>query len=137
MKNFRSIITGLLLLTSGLAFGQTTDSIKMKIVGKWLLVKHTLVEHLKIVDKLTPDTKDTYEFKNDGAYRNTTTNKFGTVIVLGHWRISSDGKSIETYNNKFLPPSDHTGTTINNDADHPLKIIKLTLNEFVPNECLL
>ncbi len=131
-RTVAQILTILLILTTATVHGQSTDSIKAQIIGKWLLVKHTLLENKKTVDKLTSDTKNIFEFKKDGTYKNTSTNKFGTVITVGKWKVSADKKAIDTYDNKFLPPWDKNAIC----ADHPLNIIKLNKFEFVTNECL-
>ena len=81
------LILTVCLLFAISAFGQTTDSIKVKIIGKWTLIKQTIIENNEIKDILTADTKQIYEFKADGTYKFTMTNKFGTCIAVGNWRI--------------------------------------------------
>lgn len=93
-----------------------------------------LVENGKSVDKFNSDSKINYEFKADGTYKLTSSFKFkgkwDTVVTIGQWKISSDNKKIELFNNKFLPPHDKDGTC----ADHPLPIKKLTATDFVTEE---
>ncbi len=130
MKFLQTII---LFLFSTLLFGQTSEP-KTNIVGKWTMVKHTLLENDKTVDKLNADGKIVYEFNADGTYKLTSSfkyqGKWDTVVTVGKWKISSDKKSIELFNNKFLPPHDKDGTC----ADHPLIIKKLTATDFVTEE---
>jgi hypothetical protein len=131
MKHLQTFI---LLFFSAVLFGQTTDK-KTNIVGKWVMVKHMLVENTKTVDKLNGDAKIAYEFKADGAYILTSSfkykGKWETVVTVGKWKISADNKKIELFNNKFLPPNDKDGIC----ADHPLIIKKMTATEFVTEEC--
>lgn len=98
------------------------------------MVKHTLVENSKTVDKFNSDAKIVYEFSIDGSYKLTSAfkyqGKWDTVVTVGKWKISSDNKNIELFNNKFLPPHDKDGTC----ADHPLVIVKLTATDFVTKE---
>jgi hypothetical protein len=123
----------LIFIFSSHAFSQSIADVRgVKIIGKWLLVRHTLKEKRRTVDKLTPDTKNIYEFKKDGTYRNIFTNDSGTVITVGKWKISPDGKQILTRDNHFLPPHNKDGAV----ADRPLNIFKLTSTDFVTNECL-
>ena len=130
MRHFHIII---LLFFYTTLFGQTSDS-KNNIVGKWTMVKHTLLEKGKTVDKLNGDAKIIYEFKADGTYKLTSSfkykGKWDTVVTIGKWKISTDKKNIELFNNKFLPPHDKDGTC----ADHPLVIKKLTAMDFVTEE---
>jgi len=130
MKHLQTII---LLLFSTLLFGQTSDP-KTSIVGKWTMFKHILVENGKPVDKFNSDAKIVYEFNVDGTYKLTSAfkyeGKWDTFVTVGKWKITSDKKKVELFNNKFLPPHDKDGTS----ADHPLTIKKMTSTEFVTEE---
>ncbi len=131
MKN---IIFFLLFFTSLVAFGQVSDSIKVKITGKWAMTKHVLPTADEAMNKIIKETKSTYEFKSDGSYSHTFSQiyegKLYTVVKEGHWKISSDKKEITLFNSKFLPPHDKNGIV----GDHHLVIIKLSKTEFVTNE---
>ncbi|MBK9401175.1 MAG: hypothetical protein IPN36_10035 [Bacteroidetes bacterium] len=130
MKHLQTII---LLFFSIISLGQTTEP-KTNIIGKWTMVKHILVETGKPVEKLNNDAKIDYEFKIDGAYELTSAfkyqGKWDTVVTVGKWKISTDKRKIELFNNKFLSPHDKDGTC----ADHPLLIKKLSATEFVTEE---
>ena len=126
-----------IFLTAFTVNGQTTDSIRTNILGKWTISKHTLPEKGKVVNKFkAAETKITYEFRADGTYTNTSIwlfqGKWDTVVTVGKWKISPDKKNILTYDSKFLPPHNKDGQ----EADHPQKIIKLTKMEFVTEESL-
>ncbi len=130
MKHLQTII---LLFFSTILFGQVTDP-NTNIVGKWTMVKHTLLENGKTVGKLNGDAKIIYEFKVDGTYKLTSAfkykGKWDTVVTVGKWKVSAGNKNIELFNNKFLPPHDKDGTS----GDHPLIIKKLTATDFITEE---
>lgn len=128
-------LTFFLLFNVCSIFGQSIDSINVKLIGDWTLYKHTLLEKGKNEDKFNPiETKIIYEFKRDFTYKLISTWKFqdkgDSIITVGKWKISADKKQINLYDNKFLPPHDKDGIC----ADHPLKIVKLTKTDFVTEE---
>src|SRR6478735_8098619 len=106
MSHLLSII---LLIISTISFGQTTDP-KTHIIGKWVIVQHTLVVNGKPVDHLKGRARIIYEFKIDGTYILTSAfkykEKWETEVRIGKWKISSDNKEIELFSNKILPPHD-------------------------------
>ena len=130
MKYLQTII---LFLLSTLLFGQSYDP-KTTIVGKWTMVKHTLIENGRTEDKYNSDVEITYEFKADGTYQLTSSfkyqGKWDTIVTVGKWKISSESRSIELFENKFQPPHDKDGISV----DHPLVIKKLTKSHFVTEE---
>ena len=124
MTLLRTALWTILLFAYGVTVAQTADSTKTKILGKWTIIKHTLPEKDKAVDKFkSTETKIIYEFKKDGTYVLTSDwlfqGKWDKVVTVGKWKLSADSKQINLYDNKFLPPHDKDGTC----ADHPLKSI--------------
>ncbi len=130
MKKLFILLIGVWMVTIS-CFSQPIDSIKTKIVGKWILTKHTLLEKGKLVNKFNAqEGKIIFEFKDDGTYVNTSADTLNSIVTVGKWKISTNKKNIDTYENKFLPPHDKDGIC----ANHPLRIIKLTASEFITNE---
>lgn len=127
--------TGILifhLLLSSFIFGQTTDSVSIKLTGKWLLVKHTLLENGKLINKITPNQIYTYEFNADGTYQVSYFDKqLGTTLNAGKWKIIDNENKIHFYDNTDVP--DDPMISI---GDHDLTIIKLTSTEFITEEYL-
>lgn len=133
MKNI--LILTILLIGTFLKLNAQTDSISSYIIGKWQLVKHTLPVNGKAVNKLTSNESSVFEFRKDGTYTNTFNNKStkeGPCITVGKWKVSADGKQIDTFENKFFPPWNKNAIC----ADHPLLLVKFTQTEFVTKECM-
>lgn len=126
-----AILTFLIVITN-FSFGQTIDTNSTKITGKWILVKHILLENGKLSNKLTNNQTFTYEFNIDGTYTWKCIDKsYGITTFKGKWEIADNGRTIHLYDNSDEP--DDPKVTI---ADHDLKIINLTATEFITEEYL-
>ncbi|MES2133667.1 MAG: hypothetical protein V4506_15060 [Bacteroidota bacterium] len=128
----RIIISIALLFLTTNFFGQPTDTVSTKIIGKWLLVRHTLVEKGVSTNKLTSNQTYTYQFNKDGTYNITYKDKkYGANVTAGKWKKIENGKKISLYENTDVP--DDPMVLI---GDHDLKIIKLSSTDFVTEEYL-
>lgn len=123
-----------LVLFSVAAFSQPGDSIKPKLTGKWLMVKHTLTEKGKTDDLLTANEIYTFDFVANNTYTVSYTSKKNnnTTIYKGKWQLTNGGKKLKLYDNNIVPAEQ--GRLV---GDRLLPIIKLTATEFVTKELLL
>ena len=130
MRAYKTILLAFQLFFSLFAFGQSSSNSPTKMIGKWLLVKHTILENGKLSNKLTTDEVYTYEFNRNGSYKVVyKDNKYGMNTNMGKWKIV--GNKIRLYNITDVP--DDLQTLI---SDHTLPIVKLTTTEFVTSEHL-
>lgn len=130
MTRFKLIAACLLLLPS-FCFAGNIDTVKSKLAGKWLLVKHMMNDRGKPEDLLTPDYIYTYDFRNDGTYTVTYNDrKNSTVTVIdGKWKFLSNNTKIRLYDNN------QEGDT-HLISDTQLPVIRLNDKEFVTKELL-
>jgi hypothetical protein len=111
--------------------GQTTDTFSVKLVGKWMLIKHTIPDKGgKSINRLAPDETTTYEFSKDGTYKVTYKDKTGMAVNKGKWKVTDKGKKIHLYNNKAVSPDSKVIIPESDDKT----IIKLTAMELVLQE---
>ena len=132
MKTFQTQIFTILFLFATNTYGQIIDSTSSKVVGKWLLVKHTLPEKGKEKNFLTANDIYTQEFNADGTYQaKWFDKKLGATVNEGKWKLIDNGRKIHLYNISDVPDD-----PIILISDHDLSIIKLTTTEFVTEEYL-
>jgi hypothetical protein len=109
----------------------SNGNVQTQIIGNWIMSKHMLEQNGVSKDMWTSEFKATYSFKHDGTWMSTYWRKgYGTVITVGKWKVVDNGKKIQLYGNRFLPPHDKDGKV----ADHKLDVLKLSNSEFVTNE---
>jgi hypothetical protein len=132
MTKYRTITFTLLLLFAGVTFGQTTDTISTKLIGKWLLVKHTVSEAGIAVDRLTSDQVYTYDFFKNMTYNAAYKDKGGMALIKGSWKLINAEKEIHFYDNKAVEPN--SSIILPDYYDKP--IINLSATELVIPEYL-
>ena len=71
----RFILAATLLSFSLVLNGNTTDTTQLKLIGKWLLVKHLITHGGKTTNEITGNENYTYNFAVNGTYSLTCINK--------------------------------------------------------------
>ncbi len=105
MTIYRTITLTLFVLLAGVTFGQTTDTTSTKLIGKWLLVKHTILDAGIAVNRLTPDQVYTYEFFENRTYNAVYKDRGGMALNKGNWKLIDAEKEIHLYDNKAVEPN--------------------------------
>jgi hypothetical protein len=131
MKKY--LLSFMLIAISTASFSQSAAETKIKLVGKWLLVKHTLTEKGKTDDLLTPNEIYTFDFAPGGNYQVSYVNKknASTTVYQGKWQVTPGGKKLKLFDNTIVPAE--PGRLV---ADRLLPIISLSASQFVTKELL-
>jgi len=120
----KRIFTYFLFLTVPLCFyGQTSDSLKHDLTGKWAMTKHIVLlngDSTNVVSKFTPPI---YYFYKDGTYYKTGRKK--RFKEIGTWTLYSNDSILHLSNRVFS-----YGKKIDKLQDKDFKILKWTVDGF-------
>jgi hypothetical protein len=133
MTLFRYIIFIFLTICTTFVFGQKVDKVASELVGKWVMSSHVLPKNDVALSQFNTGDLISYEFKSDGSYYHvwaaTYQGKRDSIVTVGKWSISKNGKIIQTSDNSFIPHQDNVLC-----GNYQLPIVKLNEQVFITKE---